>query len=443
MARWFRTGVVLAMGLVAVPAIGSGQARRRNVRTRYDGHRAARAVGRTAGGYHPDPRRCRAAVATSTRPGGTISRETFIPRPGGGGFGGFRGWGPGPRIRAAGLRRWRRWRWDRSLGRGPARRRPRARDGDADRLGGRRRLRLRPWWCSSRSSSPSPARWLSPQPAPPVVEYVPPVRYQPQVQPVKVVDPVAQEIARFQSNHEGSRVDAAVHLGRIGDARAVMPLVDRLKNDRSRDVRVASATALGQIGDPTASVYLERAVIYDHRQEGARRIHRCHWQEIRKMQAAKLQAQPQVQAQAEVAASVFLGPGTDRAGFHSLTPAESIPPPPDSPPTARNAIDDYQNGHVGCYKQRGGARHRRRASPFGIGHQDTESRPTDARSRIDMPAESRRGDGHIPDRREHGRNRRAHIVGYPGRSARRQQPAWLGLWVLGGSRRACGSRSAS
>jgi hypothetical protein len=44
-------------------------------------------------------------------------------------------------------------------------------------------------------------------------------------------------------------------------------LVERLKNDGDVDVRIASATALGEIGDPRAAVYLERVTIYDKKQK--------------------------------------------------------------------------------------------------------------------------------------------------------------------------------
>ncbi|MCA1686674.1 MAG: HEAT repeat domain-containing protein, partial [Planctomycetia bacterium] len=135
-----------------------------------------------------------------------------------------------------------------------------------------------------------------------------------------VVDPVAQEIARFQSNHDASRRDAAMHLGRMGDARAVMPLVDRLKNDRSRDVRVAAATALGEIGSPAASVYLERSIVYDKKQE------------VRDAATAALARLRQVPPDDQAAASPTSGFSSSPAQTSqvpSLSPlGEDVPPPP-------------------------------------------------------------------------------------------------------------------
>lgn len=97
---------------------------------------------------------------------------------------------------------------------------------------------------------------------PPVVMVNPPVRYQ-QGPPTLVVDPVAQAIGRLSSSHDNSRKEGALVLGRLGDPRAVDPLIAVLKADRNVDVRVAAATALGEIGDPRGAVVLERATIYE------------------------------------------------------------------------------------------------------------------------------------------------------------------------------------
>lgn len=105
-------------------------------------------------------------------------------------------------------------------------------------------------------------------PHPPVVVVHPPVRYAPAPPPEEVVvDPVADAIARLSSYSAGSRRDGALTLGRLGDSRAVLPLIDRLKLDFDKDVRIASAWALSEIGDPRAGVALERAALFDKRQE--------------------------------------------------------------------------------------------------------------------------------------------------------------------------------
>jgi HEAT repeats len=120
---------------------------------------------------------------------------------------------------------------------------------------------------SAIASPPPPPVYYGPPPVvvapPPAVVYAPP----PRSAPPPVVDPVADAIGRLNSYHVNSRSDGCYTLGRLGDARAVNPLVDRLKNDSYRDVRVAAAWALGEIGDPRASVYLERSSTYDKKAE--------------------------------------------------------------------------------------------------------------------------------------------------------------------------------
>jgi len=81
------------------------------------------------------------------------------------------------------------------------------------------------------------------------------------------LDPVALAAQRLQSYHCNSRRDAAVELGRLGDPRAVPALVNVLKNDSSKDVKIAAATALGEIGVGESEVVLERCIIYEKRQD--------------------------------------------------------------------------------------------------------------------------------------------------------------------------------
>jgi hypothetical protein len=81
------------------------------------------------------------------------------------------------------------------------------------------------------------------------------------------LDPVALAAQRLQSHHSSSRRDAAQTLGRLGDPRAIPPLVHVLKYDTSKDVKSAAATALGEIGGNDAEVVLERCIIYEKKQE--------------------------------------------------------------------------------------------------------------------------------------------------------------------------------
>lgn len=113
---------------------------------------------------------------------------------------------------------------------------------------------------------PAPPPVLVEAAPPPVVEVVPPQRYRSEPEAIRV-DPVVEGLKRLQSGHDNSRRDGAVTLGRLGDARAVTALMDRLRFDEDRDVRAAAAWALGEIGDPQAAEYLERAAMQDKRRE--------------------------------------------------------------------------------------------------------------------------------------------------------------------------------
>lgn len=114
--------------------------------------------------------------------------------------------------------------------------------------------------------------WQSPPPPPPVVIASQPVVVSPQpgaVAPSRPspLDPVALEAQRLQSHHASSRRDAAQTLGRMGDPRALPPLVHALKYDSSKDVKIAAARALGDLGGPDAEVVLERCIIYEKKQD--------------------------------------------------------------------------------------------------------------------------------------------------------------------------------
>jgi hypothetical protein len=107
------------------------------------------------------------------------------------------------------------------------------------------------------------------QPAPGTVAYPPQpvVPAQPAQPPPPAPDPVTEAVLRLQSHHANSRREGAYTLGRLHDPRAIPALVERLKNDSDVDVRVAAASALGEIGDPRAGIYLERVTIYDKKQK--------------------------------------------------------------------------------------------------------------------------------------------------------------------------------
>ena len=80
-------------------------------------------------------------------------------------------------------------------------------------------------------------------------------------------DQVTLMTQRLQSFIPSNRKEAAYTLGRLHDPRAVPSLIHVLKYDSSKDVRIASAIALGEIGGSDSAVALERGAIYDHKEE--------------------------------------------------------------------------------------------------------------------------------------------------------------------------------
>ncbi len=63
-------------------------------------------------------------------------------------------------------------------------------------------------------------------------------------------------IAALKDGKRAVRKSAAEALGKVGDARAVEPLIAAFQKDNNRDVRKAAATALAKIGDPSAVEFL-------------------------------------------------------------------------------------------------------------------------------------------------------------------------------------------
>ena len=185
-----------------------------------------------------------------TRPSGTYERDTVINRGGGGGF--VRGPGPVPRGGVFVER-------DYIVGPPP----PRFVFGGGPSFGLFLGGPILP--------PPPPPVFIAPAPVvvpPPTVVVQPPVRYAAPSQPNTVVaDPVAAAMERLNSSHDHSRRDGALTLGRLGDARAVPPLIDRVTKDWDKETRVAAAWALGEIGDPRAAVSLQKAALYDKRKE--------------------------------------------------------------------------------------------------------------------------------------------------------------------------------
>lgn len=189
-----------------------------------------------------------------TRPSGTYERETVINR-GGGVGGGGRGPGPGP-------------------GHGPHGNVYIERDYFYSPppppvvFGGGPAFSL---FLGGPVAPPPPPVYFEPVPVfvpPPTVVVLPPVRYAAPAQPQTIVaDPVAAAMERLQSSHDHSRRDGALTLGRLGDARGVLPLIERVDKDWAKEVRVAACWALGEIGDPRAAITLQKAALYDKRKD--------------------------------------------------------------------------------------------------------------------------------------------------------------------------------
>lgn len=129
-------------------------------------------------------------------------------------------------------------------------------------------------FAGSALASPPPPVYIAPPPvvmAPvvpaPGVVYPPPARVMAPPPATIAPDPGADALMRLHSMHDHSRRDGALTLGQLRDPRSVPSLIGLLKNDHSKEVRQASAWALGSIGDPSASVALQRAAMFDWRQE--------------------------------------------------------------------------------------------------------------------------------------------------------------------------------
>jgi hypothetical protein len=170
----------------------------------------------------------------------------------------------------------------------------------------------------------APAPVVVAQPAPVVVA-------QPAPAPTPAFDPFADAVGRLKSTHGNSRRDGALTLGRLGDARAVPALIDRVKNDYSAEVRVASAWALGEIGDPRAAVALERASLFDRRRE-VRDAATTAYRRLPSEHAVASQADPTTAGRSTptrptTPPAVASRPYADRP----RTPPTATPPPPPTP----------------------------------------------------------------------------------------------------------------
>jgi len=80
---------------------------------------------------------------------------------------------------------------------------------------------------------------------------------------------LAHYLGLLESDNPGDRWKGSEMLGRLGDVRAVEPLIGLLADDELV-VRIKAAYALGQIGDPAALRPLQ--AVYRHENEEAQEI---------------------------------------------------------------------------------------------------------------------------------------------------------------------------
>jgi HEAT repeat protein len=140
---------------------------------------------------------------------------------------------------------------------------------------------------------------------------------------------------RLRSLHANSRRDGALTLGRLRDPRAVPALVERLEKDGDKRVRMAAAWALAEIGDPRAAVPLEKAALYDKKQD-VRDIAAKAYKQLPKEDASTLPPGAGEPTSVEIQASAN---GT--APRRTRTPAERETPPP--PPAPEPGFPDRPN----------------------------------------------------------------------------------------------------
>lgn len=96
---------------------------------------------------------------------------------------------------------------------------------------------------------------------------VQPVAPAPLPSPAPINDPLPAEIERLRSWNGGTRMEAALLLGKVRDARAVPALIRSMRDDHKDEVRENAAFALGLIGDPSARPYLEVAAQSDSKRK--------------------------------------------------------------------------------------------------------------------------------------------------------------------------------
>ena len=354
MKRWFHTALVMVLGfaLDGAPTWGQVVERERDVSiTGPRGRSIERSVTTERGPGFIDRQ------VNIQRPGGTFSSNSMIQRApsvvrGGGGFapvGRFGGWGPRPFIGREVII---------NNGGGPA-------SWLAPLAVGLGSFGVGMFAGSALASSSAPP----PQPVyavpPPgyVVQPAPGVGYAPQqpygpAQPPQspqtpVSDPVAEAVTRLQSHHANSRRDGAYTLGRLRDPRAMPALVDRLRNDTDVDVRVAAATAMGEIGDPRAAVYLERVTIYDKKQKvrDAAALALTHLPReatsTASMPVTPAPAPPQP-GLSPIPSNMMPAPSAPATGLRASQPFEPepidrVPPPPTPATTTSRAWDSRKN----------------------------------------------------------------------------------------------------
>jgi HEAT repeats len=135
-------------------------------------------------------------------------------------------------------------------------------------------------------------------------------------------DQVTLMTQRLQSFISSNRKEAAYTLGHLHDPRAVPSLVHVLKYDSSKDVRVASAIALGEIGGSDSAVALERCAIYDKKEE----VRKAATTALERLNAQAKNAPP-IMSQVAPSANAPRAPVTSTPSPFGQSPPPALEPP--------------------------------------------------------------------------------------------------------------------
>src|SRR4051812_3118968 len=74
-------------------------------------------------------------------------------------------------------------------------------------------------------------------------------------------DNVGELIKQLDDDSDKSRLAAVINLTKLGDQKAILPIVKVLGNDSDKDVRAAAAVALGKLVDSSTKSSIKNLVV--------------------------------------------------------------------------------------------------------------------------------------------------------------------------------------